>query len=488
MEVRELAPKVLWNHFSDLNAVPRPSKKEERVRQFLLDFGNSLGLKTTHDAIGNVVIKKTATTGFEDRPTVVLQGHMDMVHQKNNDTVFDFDKEGIKMYVDGDWVKAHGTTLGADNGIGVAAIMSILSSKDIAHPAIEALITVDEETGMTGAMQIDSSILQGKILLNLDTEDERELTVGCAGGIDLTTEYAYQQENILPESQFFQINVKGLKGGHSGAEINLGRANANKLMNRLLFQLWKKIPFQLVEINGGSLRNAIPRESISTVAVKCNDVNAFKTEITSFLTTIQNEFKAVEKSLTIVVESTQIDNVKAVAPEDLKKILQSIYADPNGVYRMSPEIEGFVETSSNLARVIVKDGNFHTESLLRSGVESTKYDIVNAIQSNFENIGATVSLSGDYPGWEPNPNSPLVHFMEKTYKEVFQNEPQVQACHAGLECGLLGAKFEGMQMISFGPNLLSPHSPDERVQISSVQRFYDFLLHILKEIPADLDK
>lgn len=483
MEVRDLEPKALWNNFADLNQVPRPSKKEEKVRNFLLAFGRSLGLETERDTIGNVVIRKPATPGMENRQPVVLQAHMDMVHQKNSDVDFDFETEGIKMYVDGDWVKAKGTTLGADDGIGVASIMTILAAKNIPHPALEGLITVDEETGMTGAQHIDNNFIQGKILLNLDTEDEDELTIGCAGGVDLTTEYHYQSEPIIANSKLYQLSVKGLLGGHSGAQIHLGRANANKLMNRLLFTLLQSADIQLISLDGGSLRNAIPRESVALIAVAPHQQETFEKALAQFTETVKTEYTSIEKNLSIYSNPITEKVESAVAKTDSIKIINAIYADPNGVYRMSPDIEGFVETSSNLAHVKIKDGIFITESLLRSGVESTKTDIANAIKANFENMGAQVTLSGDYPGWKPNPDSPLVHLMTGLYKECFQRDPKVLACHAGLECGLLGGHFPGMDMISMGPTLVAPHSPDEKVQISSVQRFFDYLLHVLKEIP-----
>ncbi|MCO5260998.1 MAG: aminoacyl-histidine dipeptidase [Crocinitomicaceae bacterium] len=483
MSVRNLEPKVLWNHFAAINAVPRPSKREEKIVQYMIDFGHSLGLETTTDAIQNVIIKKPATPGMEDRKTVILQSHLDMVHQKNADTVFDFETQGIDMYVDGDWVKARGTTLGADNGIGVASIMSILSSKDIPHPAIEALFTIDEETGMTGALKLDGSHFKGEILLNLDSEDDDELAIGCAGGIDTNTKYYYQEESVKPDSVFLTISIRGLLGGHSGMDIDKGRGNSNKLMNRILYHLISLHEFQLITIDGGSLRNAIPRESTTVIAINKSILADVKEAIGTIVATLLHEFKSIEKDLTITVEEKG-EGEKAVVHEDILKILNVIYAMPNGVFRMSPDIEGLVETSSSLARVIVNDGTFITQSLQRSSVESTKTDIANAIRSGFELANMSVVQNGDYPGWQPNPNSPILKIMHKMYVERFKEEPHVRACHAGLECGILGIHLPGVDMISFGPNIRAPHSPDERVQISSVQKFWGFLLEVLKQTPV----
>lgn len=482
MSVRNLEPKELWNHFADINAVPRPSKREERIVQYMVNFGNSLGLETKTDAIQNVIIKKPATPGMENRKTVILQSHLDMVHQKNADTVFDFETQGIDMYVDGDWVKAKGTTLGADNGIGVASIMAILASKDIPHPAIEAMFTIDEETGMTGALKLDGSNFQGQILLNLDSEDDDELAIGCAGGIDTNTKYYYQEESVKPDAVFLTIAIRGLLGGHSGMDIDKGRGNANKLMNRILYHLISLHEFQLISIDGGSLRNAIPRESTAVIAINKSILADVKEAISSISAILLHEFKTIEKGLTINVEEKG-EGDKAVTHEDILKILNVIYTMPNGVFRMSPDIEGLVETSSSLARVIVNDGTFITQSLQRSSVDSSKADIANAIRSGFELAGMAVVQNGDYPGWQPNMDSPILKLMHKMYVDRFNEEPHVRACHAGLECGILGIHLPGVDMISFGPNIRAPHSPDEKVQISSVQKFWGFLLQVLNEIP-----
>lgn len=482
MEVRNLEPKALWNNFADLNAVPRASKKEEKVIAFAVAFGEKLGLETVQDATGNVMIRKPASPGMENRKTVILQSHLDMVHQKNGDTVFDFDHQGIDMFVDGDWVKAKGTTLGADNGIGVASIMALLASTDIEHPELEAMFTIDEETGMTGAKEIDASNFTGSILLNLDTEEDDELTIGCAGGRDTNSVYNYSSEKTKTGSMAYLITIKGLTGGHSGMDIHKGRGNANKLMNRLLYEVLKTIKIGLGSVDGGSLRNAIPRESRSVVVISEQEKNAFLAFIENFAATLKEEYQTIEPSLVLLAEETELPE-QVMISADLVKITNAIYAMPNGVFRMSPDIENLVEASTNLARVIIKDGTFITQSLQRSSVESTKDDVANSVRASLEIMGCSVTQSGDYPGWKPNPDSDILRLMAKKYESVFGGEPKVEACHAGLECGILGAHFPGMDMISFGPTIRGAHSPDERVQISSVQKFWGYLLAVLKEIP-----
>ncbi len=483
MEVRNLEPKALWNHFADLNAVPRPSKKEERVIQFMMDFGKSLGLETIKDEIGNVIIKKPATPGMENRQTVVLQSHLDMVHQKNADTVFDFDKQGIEMFVDNDWVKAKGTTLGADNGIGVATIMATLAASDIEHPAIEALFTIDEETGMTGAIKINPKNISGTILLNLDTEDDTEISIGCAGGIDTNTTMDLALEPLPADYTGIEISLRGLLGGHSGMDIHLGRGNSNKLMNRLLYHLVSIVDLRLVSLHGGSLRNAIPRESTAVIAVHKDVKTQVLNRIESFTAILTEEYQSIETEMKWSVNDTTISS-QAVAQSDFEKILHSIYAVPNGVFRMSPDMADLVETSSSLAKVDVADGKYTTQSLQRSSVDSTKADVANAVRAAFESNGIAVVQNGEYPGWKPLPDSDIVQLMTKLYKARFNEEPQVKACHAGLECGILGKHFPKMEMISFGPNIHGAHSPDEKVQISSVQKYWGLYLETLKNIPV----
>lgn len=487
MEIRKLSPEALWNNFADLNAVPRPSKKEDRVIRFMQEYGKKLGLENHRDAAGNVIIKKPATNGMENRQTVVLQAHLDMVHQKNNDTVFDFENQGIEMFADGDWVKAKGTTLGADNGIGVAAIMSVLASKDIPHPPVEALFTIDEETGMTGAIQLDGSYISGRILLNLDTEEDTELDIGCAGGLDTNTTYQYKQKAPDNESKAITVKIKGLMGGHSGMDIHKGRANANKLMNRLLYNAMKNIEVHLASFEGGGLRNAIPREATAVVVLPHEQQDKFVPFLKDFETTVKSEFASIEKGLTIEWEESPLP-ARVMESSEQRKIVNAVYSVANGVYRMSPDIEDLVETSSNLARVVIKDGVFTTQSLQRSSVESTKEDIASAVRTAFENIGSAVEQSGDYPGWKPNVSSLILNLMKNLYKKSFGHEPEVKACHAGLECGILGGHFPEMDMISFGPTITGAHSPDEKVQISSVQKFWEYLLEVLKHIPEKNSK
>lgn len=484
-EVRLLEPLALWNHFADLNAVPRPSKKEGRVIQFMLDFGKSLGLETLKDKSGNVVIKKPATPGMENRQTVILQSHLDMVHQKNADTNFDFDTQGIDMFVDGDWVKARGTTLGADNGLGVASIMALLSASadEIKHPPLEALFTIDEETGMTGAILLDGSMLSGTILLNLDTEDDDELCIGCAGGIDTNARLTYSPDQIDEDLQAFVLTVSGLKGGHSGMDIDKGRANANKLMNRILYGAHEQFGLRIVSIDGGSLRNAIPRESVAIVAVRQTSADAFSSYVVDKWREFQFEFSRTEPELNVSSERTSAQYV--FLPLDVHQaFVNAIYAVHNGVYRMSPEVAGFVETSSSLARVLAKDGDILVQALQRSSGESTKMDVALTVRAALENAGMHVEQGGSYPGWQLPSDSAVLTMMAGLYRDIFKSEPQIRACHAGLECGILGKHLPETDMISFGPNIRHAHSPDECVQISSVKKFWSFLCTTLEEIPS----
>jgi len=478
--IRSLEPQGIWGYFADLNAVPRASKKEERVIAFMKSFGERLGLETIEDAVGNVIIRKPATSGMEDRKMVVLQSHLDMVHQKNNDTDFNFDTQGIEMIVDGDWVRAKGTTLGADNGLGVATIMAILASNDIPHPAIEALFTIDEETGMTGAMGLKGGLLNGDILLNLDTEEDDEIGVGCAGGVDVTAIGNYSTEAPNANWQPITITVKGLQGGHSGMDIHKGFGNANKLMNRVLYQTNDLI--RIAEINGGSLRNAIPRESVAQVIVDDARLSLFEQQLNEIKEALYTEYASLEPDLYIGFETSSMPaTVMSIA--DQRTFLKVLHAAHNGVYRMSPAIEGLVETSNNIAKVSVHHGTIKIECLTRSSVESTKEDLAHSLKSTFELAGYRVSFSGAYPGWAPNMESPILKVMEKLYIELNGESPNVAACHAGLECGILGQNYPGMDMISFGPTIKGAHSPDERASISSTRKFWKYIQEILKNVP-----
>jgi dipeptidase D len=483
-EIRNLEPKALWNKFADLNGVPRPSKKEERVIEFMKNFGTSLGLETFEDEIRNVIIRKPATKGMEDRKALVLQGHLDMVHQKNADTIFNFDTQGIDMYVDGDWVRAKGTTLGADNGLGVAAIMAILESKDIPHPAIEALFTIDEETGMTGALNLKGGVLQGQILLNLDTEEDDEIDIGCAGGIDVTATAEYDEELTPEGSVGYSITVKGLKGGHSGIDIHKGLGNANKIMNRLLFDGFDNFGLQIAQIQGGSLRNAIPRESIAKVIIAEVYDEAFVYDMQQIVNEIKVEFKTTEPNLEVVFEKLKTVPAKVMPSIAQFYFVRAMYTAHNGVYRMSADFEDLVETSNNIAKVIVGEGQLSVQCLTRSSVETSKFDLANALRSAFELMGCEVEFSGSYPGWTPNSKSEILDVLVGIYEKQNNEKPKVVACHAGLECGILGTNYPDMDMISFGPTIHGAHSPDERASISSAQKFWKFVLEILENIPV----
>lgn len=481
-EIKSLEPSEVWTNFVALNAVPRASKKEEQVIGFMMDFGNSLGLETFKDAVGNVIIKKPATQGMENRKTIVMQSHLDMVHQKNNNTVFDFTTQGIDMLIVGEWVKANGTTLGADNGMGVAAIMAVLASKEIAHPAIEALFTIDEETGMTGAMGLEGGILQGEILLNLDTEEDDEIDIGCAGGIDVTAVRGYKEEEIPEDAVAYRLTVKGLQGGHSGMDIHKGLGNANKIMNRLLYGGFENFGLRISSINGGGLRNAIPRESEAVFVIDKVSADAFEFEHDLTAENIKKELETVEPELNIILEETEMP-ARIMELGVQEGMLKAVYAALNGVYRMSTAMEDLVETSNNLAKVSIADGDIEVLCLTRSSVESSKMDLANALTATFELAGFEVVLSGSYPGWTPDVNSPILKVLKEKYETLFGETPHVVACHAGLECGILGQNYPDMDMISYGPTIRGAHSPDERVNIASVQKFWTFTKEILKNIP-----
>lgn len=481
-EIRTLEPQQLWNKFADLNAVPRPSKKEERVIAFMKKFGEDLGLETVVDEVGNVIIKKPATAGMEDRKVVVMQSHLDMVHQKNADTNFDFDSQGIEMYIDGDWVRARGTTLGADNGLGVATIMAILESDTIVHPAIEALFTIDEETGMTGAMGLKGGLLSGDILLNLDTEEDDEIGVGCAGGIDITARRIYTEEEVTGSVIAYNIAIKGLNGGHSGMDIIKGLGNANVFMNRLLFEGYEKYGLRIASIQGGSLRNAIPRESFATIAIETIHKDLFEAEMAKAIAEIKKEYATLEADLEISLnETSEVAKVMEIGAQEM--LTKAIYGALNGVYRMSPDIEGLVETSNNIAKIVVNNGAIEISCLTRSSVDTGKMDLANKLKAVFELGGFDVTFSGSYPGWTPNMNSSILKVTRELYEKLNGEKPNVAACHAGLECGILGTNYPEMEMISFGPTIKGAHSPDERASISSAKKYWKFVLEVLKETP-----
>jgi dipeptidase D len=479
-DIRALEPQTLWNHFCDLNAIPRASKKEERVIAFMVAFGEGLGLETFTDSVDNVIIRKPATPGMEDRAMVTLQSHLDMVHQKNADTEFNFDTEGIRMRIDGDWVKAEGTTLGADNGIGVAAIMALLSSTDIPHPPLEALFTIDEETGMTGALGLQGGVLKGQVLLNLDTEEDDEIDIGCAGGVDVTAAGTYDLVAPKAGSHGFLLSVKGLNGGHSGMDIDKGLGNANKIMNRLLRALSSDI--QLQKIDGGGLRNAIPRESKAWFVALPEVQGQLNEAVSALGGQIKKELAVTEPNLEISLESVVLEG-EVMGASDQERMFQVLSGLHNGVFAMSAQVAGLVETSNNLARVLVSDGTIKLACLTRSSVESAKADLASGLRAVCELGGYTVSLSGAYPGWEPNPNSEIVKVLAGRYENLFQEKPRVVACHAGLECGILGTHYPDMDMVSFGPTITGAHSPDEQVNIPSVQKFWRLLIDVLQHSP-----
>ncbi len=478
MNLSTIEPKVIWKNFQALNSVPRPSKKEEKVIELIKNFGENLGLETTVDHVGNVIIKKPATQGMQTRKTIVLQSHLDMVCQKNADVNFDFDTMGIQMEIDQDWVKAKGTTLGADNGLGVAAIMSILESTDLAHPQIEALFTIDEETGMTGAMGLKAGQLTGEILLNLDTEEDDEIDIGCAGGVDVSASATYEVQ--ASTGMGVKIEIKGLQGGHSGMDIHKGFGNANVLLGRLLHLGLETQNIELISIDGGGLRNAIPREATATLSVR--HAVEFIEACTVLKAELLEEFASIEKDLVIHIENFSTAQ-KAISVEDSKKVILALTAAHNGVYRMSPDVEDLVETSNNIARVELNSGSLKILCLSRSSVESSKTSVAQQLKAVFTLAGMDVVFSGEYPGWKPKPGSQIVKIMEQIYQDKFKSKPAVVACHAGLECGIIGANYPEMDMVSFGPTIKGAHSPDEKASISSTQKFWEFLKEILKNIP-----
>lgn len=480
-EIRQLEPSSVWSHFCDLNAVPRASKKEERVIDFMKSFGESLKLSTSVDHVGNVIIRKPATPGKEDRKTVVLQSHLDMVHQKNNDTQFDFATQGIQMLVDGDWVKAKGTTLGADNGLGVAAIMAVLASTEIPHPPLEALFTIDEETGMTGAKELKANVLTGDVMLNLDTEDDDELTIGCAGGVDVVASGDYSTDPIPDDYHGVKITVSGLTGGHSGMDIHLGRGNANKIMNRILLLAAKHCDARLVSIHGGGLRNAIPRESTATLIVPSSIDLSNQTWFTETLSAIKTEYEITDRSLEIACTTIEVIS-EPVSKSFQQNLTTALCGIADGIHRMSPSFAGLVQTSNNLARVQVSGGNFSVDCLTRSSINSERNAFSDSIAIVLATTGASVQKTGDYPGWQPKPNAEIVQLMKTLYEEIFDSSPKVSAGHGGLECGLLGQNYPDMQMISFGPTIRGAHSPDEKASISSTQKFWKYLVATLDRI------
>lgn len=481
-EIINLDPKKLWENFYSLTQIPRPSKKEEKVIAFIKKFGEDLGLETIVDEAGNVIIKKPATPGMENRKTVILQGHLDMVPQKNSDKIFDFEKDPIEPVIDDGWVTANGTTLGADNGMGVAAAMAILETDDLQHGPIETLFTIDEETGMTGAFGLKADVLNGDILLNMDSEDEGELYVGCAGGTNANMKITFKEENVPEGHKAFKLELSGLKGGHSGIDIPLEKGNSNKLLNRYLWHAAKKHGICIAEINGGSLRNAIPRESFAIVTLPADNEKDFMECVKKFEQTFRNELSSVDPDVKFGAKPADMP-LSVMDKNSQEKLVNTVYACPNGVIRMSTDMEGLVETSTNLAVVKSEGNKVEILCLIRSSVDSAREDLKNMFTSVFDPAGVEIVFDGEYPGWKPNMDSAILKTMQDVYNKKFGKIPEIKAIHAGLECGLLGGAYPNLDMISFGPTIRFPHSPDEKVNIETVSKFWEFLLETLKAIP-----
>ncbi len=483
MEKKDLRPAVVFHYFDEVCQVPRPSKKEEKIRAYLLDFAKKHNLEAKTDEAGNVLIKKAASAGMENLKTVILQSHIDMVCEKNKDTEHNFETDPIQTYIDGEWLRAKGTTLGADNGIGVATELAVLASDDIKHGPIECLFTVDEETGLTGAFALKEGFMNGDILLNLDSEDDGELFIGCAGGANTTAIYPFPTEKAPQGWFFFRVSVKGLTGGHSGDDINKNRANANKLLNRFLVQTMQKYGMRLADIEGGNLHNAIPREAHALCAVPMEYKEAVRVDLNIFISEIENEYSATEPNLSMDLESeAPVEYV--MEQKAMERLLLSIYAVHHGVYAMSQDIPGLVETSSNLASIKVCDGTIKVVTSQRSSILSSRKDMSQMVSAAFILGGATVTTGEGYPGWKPNPSSEILKIAVESYKKLFGVEPKVKAIHAGLECGLFLQKYPSLDMVSFGPTLRGVHSPDERMLIPTVEKFWNHLLDILAHIPA----
>ncbi len=481
--MRNQEPKALWNNFYSLTQIPRPSGKKKEISDFLANYGRSLSLETIQDEIGNVIIRKPASPGMEGHPGVILQGHMDMVPQKNSDKVFDFEKDPICAYVEdnGEWVTADGTTLGADNGIGVATAMTILADKEAVHPALEAFFTVDEETGMYGANDLKGGVLQGKTLLNLDSESEGELYIGCAGGVDTTAKFDFEPVEVEEGDIALKVVLKGCKGGHSGCDIHLQRANAIKLLFRFLKTAVSEYEARLVCVQGGSLRNAIPREAECVITIPQEGYDDMQQLVDEYEDLFIREYDGVEENISLSMQ--EVECPKTEMPEDVQDFLiHAVCVCPHGVYRMIPEMPDIVETSNNLSTIAMNGNSVTVLCLTRSSVESRKEELKQMIQSAFSLAGADVQFSGDYPGWKPNVHSHVLTLMQDIHKRLFGATPRVVTIHAGLECGIIGRNYPGMDMISFGPTIEHPHSPDERVNIATVQRFYRFVLETLKEL------
>ena len=483
MEIKNLKPSLMWTYFDQITKIPHPSKKEEKIVKYLMDFAKGQGLEAKKDKANNVLIKKKATPGKENLATLILQSHVDMVCEKNNDVKHDFEKDPLQTYIDDGWVKAKGTTLGADDGIGVAAAMAILASKDMEHGNLECLFTTDEETGLTGAYALKNDLLTGDILVNLDTEEEGEFYVGCAGGKNIIATFRYKEVAAPADYYWFNVQVKGLNGGHSGSEIDKGLGNANKILTRYLWTLMQSHPLVLAEITGGNLSNAIPREASTIAGIPFASKEKVITNLNILLADVRAELKSVDSEVAIVVETADVP-ANCIDKKTTKNLLNALYACPHGVIGMSFEIPGLVETSTNLASVKMKEGNtIVVTTSQRSSTNSLKVDVANMVTAVFKLAGAKVRETDGYPGWKPNPESKILKVSEKIYKDLFGKAPEVKAIHAGLECGLFLEKYPHLDMISCGPTILGAHSPEERIEISTVEKWWKFLVELLKNIP-----
>lgn len=482
-EIKDLNPATIWSFFYDLTQIPRPSKNEERVVDYVRKFGEDRGLKTIVDDVGNVIIKKPATPGMENRKVVLLQSHLDMVPQKNSGTVHDFEKDPIEAFIDGEWVKARGTTLGADNGMGVAATLAVLNSDELVHGPVEALFTIDEETGMTGAFGLKKGILDGDIMLNMDSEEEGELYVGCAGGLDANITFSYEEVSVPAGVSAFEITVKGLKGGHSGLDIILSRGNANKLLFRFITHVIKQHSARLAHVNGGGLRNAIPREATAVLVIPSGKENDLKNSIAEFQKIYASELAEADPNVILDLKKSEAPS-SLIDEKTQYYLINGIISCPNGVMRMSNSMPGLVETSTNLASVYSEQGEITLKCLMRSSVDSSRDELAEMVKSVFTLANAKVNFAGAYPGWKPDMNSEILVVMKNVYKALYGKIPEIKGIHAGLECGLIGGVYPELDMISFGPTINFPHSPDEKVHIKSVEKFWVFLIETLKNIPV----
>lgn len=482
MEIKDLQPTLLWGAFDAITKVPRPSTHEDQIREYLLNYAKEHGIEAKTDKTGNVVMKKPATPGRENAPVVVLQAHMDMVAEKNSDIDHDFLKDPIQTYIDGDWVKAKGTTLGADNGIGMAAALAALTDAEIEHGPLEALFTVNEEIGLEGAENLEKGMISGKILINLDSEDDGEIFIGCAGGIDTTAVFSYKRSFSPDNFIYYKVKVSGLLGGHSGGDIHLGRANANKVISRFIWECSNKWDIEVSSFKGGNLRNAIPREAEAIFGIHVDHKEAIAEFLDNYADAIKNEYKGVEPSMNL--EILPVDKPEyCIDSSTSLRLIRALYSAPHGVISMSKDIEGLVETSTNLAAVKMEEDNkIIVTTSQRSSLESRKEDIAGQVEAHFQLAGAEVSHSDGYPGWAPNVESKIMKISAEAYEELFGVKPQIKAIHAGLECGLFLNKYPELDMVSFGPTMRDVHSPDEKLLIPTVDKFWKHLCLVLKKV------